>query len=195
MYYKMIFPLVLLFFHWGRNGIAQEAINDFPKHYEKYWLTGMCQKLGLSEVVEGDLELVNELLDVMDSNKADFTLTFYHLSNALMDSTVNDQAIRDLFENSKPFEAWAERWRDRLATEYLTDEERQTNMHKVNPLYIARNHLVEAVVRAAEDNEDYAPFYEMLDVLKQPFTEQVGKSKYGLPPQKEEVVLRTFCGT
>ena len=175
--------------------LAQEAINDFPKHYEKYWLTGMCQKLGLSEVVEGDLELVNELLDVMDSNKADFTLTFYHLSNALMDSTVNDQAIRDLFENSKPFEAWAERWRDRLATEYLTDEERQTNMHKVNPLYIARNHLVEAVVRAAEDDEDYAPFYEMLDVLKQPCTEQVGKDKYGLPPQKEEVVLRTFCGT
>lgn len=28
MYYKMIFPLVLLFFHWGWNVIAQEAIND-----------------------------------------------------------------------------------------------------------------------------------------------------------------------
>ena len=175
--------------------IAQETINTFPNIYEKYWLKGMCQKIGLSEPVEGDRELVDDLLKGMNSSKADFTLTFYHLSNAVMDSTANDQPIRDLFREPARFDTWAEQWRDRLATEFATDEERQASMSKVNPLYIARNHMVEAVIRAAEDNEDYAPFYEMLAVLKQPFTEQEGMDKYSLPAQPNEVVLKTFCGT
>ena len=175
--------------------LAQEAINAFPEIYEKYWLAGMCQKIGLSEPVGGDRELIDDLLKGMNSGKADFTLTFYNLSNALMDSTANDQLIRDQFRESARFETWAERWRDRLATEFTTDEERQASMRQVNPLYIARNHLVEEVVRAAEDNEDYGPFYELLEVLKQPFDEQEGKEKYGLPAAANEVVFRTFCGT
>jgi uncharacterized protein YdiU (UPF0061 family) len=175
--------------------LAQEAINGFPARYEHYWLAGMCQKIGLGEPVEGDKELVDDLLEVMATNKADFTQTFYHLSNALADSTAHDQEIRDLFENSTDFEAWAERWRDRLVTEFPTDAERQASMRLVNPLYIGRNHLIEAVVLAAEDNEDYEPFYELLEVLKQPFTEQEGMEKYALPAKDEEVVFRTFCGT
>ncbi|RVU84731.1 YdiU family protein [Leucothrix sargassi] len=181
--------------HDEAGALAQEAINGYPAKYEAYWLAGFCQKIGISTPINGDKALVEDLLEAMAASNADFTLTFYHLSNALADSTANDQVIRDLFDNPKDFEAWAEQWRDRLVTEFPSDEERQAQMRKVNPLYIARNHLVEAVVKAAEENEDYQPFYDLLEVLKQPFTEQAGKEAYARPAHADEVVLRTFCGT
>ena len=174
---------------------AQEAINTYPKHYEHYWLKGMAAKIGISKPDENDRELINDLLDCMADNKADFTLTFYHLSNALVAEDTNDQPVRDLFEKPEAFDRWATQWRERLNAEQSSDEVRQAQMHSVNPLYIPRNHLVEAVIRAAEDNQDYQPFYELLDVLKQPYTEQAGKEKFAQPPEPEEAVLRTFCGT
>ena len=174
---------------------AQEAINVFPERYEHYWLQGMASKIGLSEAIDSDRVLIDDLLECMANSHADFTLTFYHLSNALADSTKNDQSIRDLFEKPETFDEWAERWRDRLITEPTNDAERQEQMHTVNPLYIPRNHLVEAVIRAAEDEQDFQPFYELLGVLKQPYIKQAGKEVFATPPKPKEVVRNTFCGT
>ena len=174
---------------------AQEAINTYPQHYDHYWLKGMAAKIGLSDAIDSDRDLINSLLECMAENKADFTLTFYHLSGALADSAANDQVVRALFEKPEAFDSWAKDWRERLITEQSSNEARQAQMHSVNPLYIPRNHLVESVIRAAEDHQDFQPFYELLEVLKQPYTEQAGKEKFAQPPEAKEVVRQTFCGT
>ena len=174
---------------------VQAAINSYPNRYEAYWLTGMTQKIGLSQAVDSDKALIDDLLSRMADNKADFTLIFYYLSDALAASTDNDQAIRDLFTDSTSFDEWAKQWRERLSTETADDNQRQQQMHQVNPLYIPRNHLVEAVIRAGEDHLDFEPFYELMDVLKTPHTKQSGKEKYAMPPTASEVVRETFCGT
>ena len=41
-------------------------------------------------------------------------------------------------------------------------------MKSANPLFIPRNHRVEAVIAAAIDRQDYAPFEELLTVLSRP---------------------------
>ena len=64
-----------------------------------------------------------------------------------------------------------------------------------NPKYVPRNHRVEAVIRAAVDRGDFAPFEEILAVLSQPFEEQPGMERYAKPPRPEERVTQTFCGT
>lgn len=174
---------------------AQEAINAYPKHYERYWLKGMAAKLGLTDPIESDRDLVNALLECMAENKADFTLSFYYLSHALAGDSSNDEMVRNLFEKPEAFDAWAKQWRARLASEPASDETRKVNMLSVNPLYIPRNHLVEAVIRAAEDNQDFGPFYELLDVLKQPYTYQNDKEKFAQVPSAQEIVRNTFCGT
>lgn len=175
--------------------LAQTAINEFPPLYTAYWLTGMCHKLGLTAVQDGDKELVEDLLNRMARNKADFTLTFRHLSDALSNSNERDQPIRDLFTNTADFDGWAVKWRERLMQETRNNTERQQAMYAVNPLYIPRNHLVEAVIRAAEDNQDFGPFYELLAVLEQPYAQQDNREQYALPPKPGQEVLRTFCGT
>ncbi|GAA0422448.1 hypothetical protein GCM10009133_33740 [Cocleimonas flava] len=138
-----------------------------------------------------DHALIARLLDVMQTGKADFTLTFYHLSQDLE----NLENARDLFENPDDFDAWAKKWLYRLKQEDTTAAEQQALMQSVNPVYIPRNHQVEAAIRAAEDNNDFSVFNELHEVLQHPFEFQEGKEKYMLPPKPEEVVLQTFCGT
>jgi uncharacterized protein YdiU (UPF0061 family) len=68
-------------------------------------------------------------------------------------------------------------------------------MLSANPKYIPRNHLVEAAIQAAVEKEDFGPFHELCEVTSRPFDEQAGRESYTLPPQPEERVLQTFCGT
>jgi uncharacterized protein YdiU (UPF0061 family) len=68
-------------------------------------------------------------------------------------------------------------------------------MRAANPAYIPRNHRVEAMIRAAVDRNDFAPFEELLAVLAKPFEDQPEFAHYAEPPQKHERVLQTFCGT
>ena len=84
------------------------------------------------------------------------------------------------------------RWRARLAG--TQDAARQAAMDAVNPCYIPRNHLVETALDAAEAG-DLAPFEALLEILRQPYTEQPGQGRYATPPAEEEVVRQTFCGT
>ncbi len=68
-------------------------------------------------------------------------------------------------------------------------------MRAVNPAYIPRNHRVEAMIKAAVEQQDFAPFEELLSVLLRPFEDQPEFARYAQPPAEEERVLATFCGT
>ena len=73
--------------------------------------------------------------------------------------------------------------------------ERQATMRAVNPVFIPRNHRVEAVIAAAVTNDDYAPFEELLTVLSKPYEDQPAFAGYANPPEPHERVCQTFCGT
>jgi serine/tyrosine/threonine adenylyltransferase len=68
-------------------------------------------------------------------------------------------------------------------------------MRAVNPVFIPRNHRVEAVIEAAVERQDFAPFDELLSVLSKPYQEQPDLARYAEPPQPHERVQQTFCGT
>ena len=68
-------------------------------------------------------------------------------------------------------------------------------MRTVNPAFIPRNHRVEAVIQAAVNNDNYAPFEELLAVLAKPFEDLLEFAGYADPPQPDQRVTQTFCGT
>lgn len=68
-------------------------------------------------------------------------------------------------------------------------------MDAVNPAYIPRNHLVEAMIKAAVDEQDFAPFEQLLGVLSHPYHERPEFDHYTRPPLPDEQVLATYCGT
>ena len=55
-----------------------------------------------------------------------------------------------------------------LAREPQDEATRREAMHAANPIYIPRNHRVEAALAAAIERDDYGPFEELLAVLAQP---------------------------
>ncbi len=173
---------------------AQESLNAFPALFEAAWLDGMRRKVGLAEARDGDAALVQDLLQRMANNNADFTLTFRRLSDVAAEASDADEAVRALFDDPAVFDGWAVTWRQRLLDEGRGDAERQAAMRAVNPAFLPRNHLVEEAISAGLGG-DFAPFEGLMAVLAQPYEEQPEAARYGLPPRPEQVVHRTFCGT
>ena len=183
--------------------IAVDILQTYEASYQQYWLAGMRAKCGLT-AIQGDANqdsskedkmLIEALLDTMAENQADFTLTFFYLSRLSSESAEQDTELRNLFDAPEQFDDWAVKWRKRLHKETLSEEERQANMQTVNPVYIPRNHQIEAAIRAAEDHGDFSVFHELHGVLQNPFVQQKGKQHYMQPPEPDEIVKHTFCGT
>ena len=173
--------------------IAQAAIDAYPGRFEAAFAAGFRRKLGLREAHAEDPVLIKDFLDLMTANKADFTLTFRRLSDAAGDPS-SDSEARALFADPTAFDAFAVRWRERLAQEGGDPAERAADMKATNPAFIPRNHLVEEALSAAADG-NLQPFERLLTVLARPFDDQPDAADYALPPRPEQVVRATFCGT
>ncbi len=170
--------------------VAQAALDTFPAKFSDAYWGGFAAKLGLTETRDGDEALVQDLLDRMTANRADFTLTFRGLCNAV----TGDDQVRTQFADPAAFDAWAGTWRARLAEEGISAEDRRMAMRGVNPAFIPRNHRIQAAITAAETG-DFSVFDEIMAVLAKPYEDQPHYAAYAVPPQAEEVVQRTFCGT
>ncbi len=174
--------------------VAQAQLGDFAEQFTGAYQAGLRRKIGLFTQRDGDEALVQDLLDAMAQNSADFTLTFRGLSDAARDPQ-NDTEVRQLFTEAAAFDEWVARWRQRIGDEPQSAAERSAAMRSVNPAFIPRNHRIEAVIQAAVNRDDYTPFEELLRVLAKPFEDQPEYAGYAEPPKPEQRVLQTFCGT
>jgi uncharacterized protein YdiU (UPF0061 family) len=175
-------------------GEAHAALSTFAPLFNAAYIAGFRRKLGLLEEQPDDLGLIQDLLERLAANRADFTLTFRRLSDAAVDPKA-DAAVRALFAEPGFFDEWATRWRARLAGEGGSSEARRALMRANNPAFIPRNHRVEEMIAAAVLRQDFSPFERMLTVLSAPYDDQPGAERYAQPPQPDEVVHQTFCGT
>jgi uncharacterized protein YdiU (UPF0061 family) len=173
---------------------AQSILGEFAEKFTTAYQAGLRQKTGLFTQRDGDEALLQDLLEAMANNHADFTLTFRGLSEAALDAD-GDQKIRQLFAEPTAYDEWAVRWRQRIGDEPQDPAARRTAMRAVNPVFIPRNHRVEAVIQAAVNRDDFAPFEELLTVLSKPYDDQPAFAGYADPPEPHQRVLQTFCGT
>ncbi len=167
-------------------------LNAFPALYRAYWLAGMRAKLGLATAEDDDFDLINGLLAAMEAGGADYTLAFRRLSQAALGDAA---AVRALFVDPAGFDAWAMGWRLRLEREPLSPEARASRMDRANPIYIPRNHKVEAALAAAVERQDMGPFAVLLTLLKAPFDEIPGHDDFAVPGPVGSTPYKTFCGT
>jgi len=174
---------------------AKAVLQGYAGLYERYWLDGVRAKTGLQNNYDEDKALIDELFEIMAGNRADFTLTFHYLATLQLDSQGKDGNLRALFSDPEPFDRWVQQWRLRLRREGSEDTTRQARMQAVNPVYVPRNHRIEAAIRAAEDHGDFSVFHDLHEVLQTPYQRRPGKDAYMLPPEPDEVVQQTFCGT
>ncbi len=173
---------------------AQLVLGGFADAFNDAYQGGLRAKLGLFTEKDGDQALAQDLLDAMAKNQADFTLTFRRLGDAALDP-LHDRDISSLFADPTAFDEWAARWRQRTDEEPQDPAARQAAMRAVNPAFIPRNHRIEAVIEAAVNQDDFAPFEELLAVLSRPYEDQPAFARYAEAPEPHQCVRQTFCGT
>ncbi|WP_269617623.1 protein adenylyltransferase SelO [Zhongshania sp. BJYM1] len=175
--------------------LAQQALDAFPELFLKAYQAIIKDKLGLSSFSEQDDPLFQDLLTLMEQEKADFTLCFRRLAELADEGACINNSVHELFEFNGNFTPWLQQWRQRLIEDTQTPAQRQAQMFKANPVFIPRNHLVQEAIVAAERNSDFSAFNQLVDVLKTPHTFDPNKQRYALPAKPNERVLQTFCGT
>ncbi|PVA09228.1 YdiU family protein [Pelagivirga sediminicola] len=158
-----------------------EAVHAMPAMIDAEWLRVFGAKIGLADAREEDRALIDDLLQLMQQSEADFTNTFRALPRP---------QARAAFADTAAFDAWEARWQARLESE----PDWRAHMDAANPAFIPRNHRVEQMIEAAVDG-DLAPFHRLMAVLSRPFEDQPDAQDLALPPQPQEVVRETFCGT
>jgi uncharacterized protein YdiU (UPF0061 family) len=175
---------------------ANEALAAFGPQFEAAHIAGLRRKLGLFTEHEGDAALAQDLLDRMAANRADFTLTFRRLCDAVA-GPKGHEGVRALFAEPAAYDSWATGWRQRLGLEKesVLGQERATAMRMTNPVFIPRNHMVEAALNTAIERQDFQPFEELLKVVSRPYEDGPNLERYAAPARPEECVSQTFCGT
>ena len=160
--------------------LATTTLQAFPERFQSAWSIAMRAKLGLAPDDAAGDELVADLLALMQTNGVDYTGALRSLSAMLRgeeSSLLGDGAS-----------VWADRWRQQVVSS--PDE-----LDRRNPIYVARNHIVEEALAAATAG-DLAPFEQLLAVVTDPFTERPGLERYAAPaPPDFTAGYRTFCGT
>ena len=170
---------------------ARVLLEDWPLRYQTHWLRELRAKLGLRTEDAGDLALAQDLMAQLEGQRADFTLLFRALSASL---TGGYAVIAEHLLHPAALVPWFARWQARIALEPADPAMRAAGMEAVNPLYIARNHRLDAALTAAEAG-DLAPFSALLAAVSQPFAAQPGWEQFATAAPTGIPHHVTFCGT
>ena len=166
--------------------LAEEAIASFGDIFNQAWISGMRRKLGLLDEEAGDFSLAQNLLEWMQSARADYTRTFRDLSQETLPDNTSYQLPL--------FQQWQTLWQERRKRDGGSLDASIDLMCKSNPAIIPNNYHVESVLRSAED-DDLTPFLALLEALQHPFEETSSNARYRNPALLPDPYYQTFCGT
>jgi len=158
--------------------IAEAELHSFMPQFEAEFEQRMLAKLGIADLAQADF--IAKTLQQMADARADFTRFFTALTR--------DENMLGYFTSQLAHDKWLAEWKSLRATNAAA------LMQAANPVYIARNHRVEAALKAVEEG-NLLPLHELLLAIQTPFTARAEFAAYEKAPDAQEEVLQTFCGT
>ncbi|MCS0807689.1 YdiU family protein [Massilia agilis] len=173
---------------------TQEALDVYQPEFARKIDELLHAKLGLASNREGDREFLDDTFKLMQDNHVDFTLFFRRLGKLQLQAPETDAPLRDLFIDRAAFDAWADKYRERLRTENSDDAARREAMMRTNPKYVLRNYLAQVAIERAQ-NGDFSEVEKLLSVLQQPFDEQPDNESYAALPPDWASHLEVSCSS
>jgi uncharacterized protein YdiU (UPF0061 family) len=174
---------------------AEAALDAFEGVFNEAYAARMRAKLGLATAQDDDAALLSDLLGLMHAYRTDYTVFFRRLSGFQTAAGARNDALRDLFVEREKFDAWAARYRARLAAEGSDDSARRARMDRVNPKYVLRNHLAETAIRKAAEERDFVEIERLRQLLARPFDEQPEMDAYAALPPDWASSLSVSCSS
>lgn len=172
-----------------------QALQDILKTYEAFFNDAfherMALKLGFSSWKHDDEALLDDLLRLMHTNHADFTLSFRLLADAVRG---RQERFEDLFIDRAAAGSWLDRLLVRHQQEGGSCEVRAQKMDQVNPLYVLRNHLAQQAISRAKEG-DASEIDVLLKLLRTPCVEQAGYENYAAVPPEGAAKISVSCSS
>jgi serine/tyrosine/threonine adenylyltransferase len=190
--------------HWNLAALAQaltpfieverlrETLGLFLPLFQAHYQDLMRRRLGLTRAEDGDAELIERLLQLMQTSTVDYSLFFRRLGEQASAAALAQ--LRDDFVDLAGFDRWGREYQARVEREGGEQDARRARMHAVNPLYVLRNYLAQNAIIAAEQG-DYGPVRELHAVLSRPFEEQPGMQRYTERPPEWGKHLEISCSS
>ena len=172
-----------------------EQLEQFGTLYSLAWQQRMAGKIGLPELDERSLPLLQKLLDLLAAERVDWTIFWRRWAEAVASfADTQDEAkenassifapVRDLFLQRQNFDAWLLSFQELLG-QLLRQESAKTalkNTLQHNPSIVLRNHLAQEAIAAAEAG-DFAPLERLHTALQNPYTDTAATQAYAdFPP-------------
>jgi uncharacterized protein YdiU (UPF0061 family) len=176
------------------QNLLRSTLEEFPLTYAKEWQKAFRLKLGLQSERDGDVHLIERLLQAMHDSKVDFTSFFRKLSGLKKDSKLTEIIARNEFVDRDNIDQWFSDYISRLQLELLSDEARKVLMDKINPKYILRNHLAQVAIEKAQQ-QDFSEVNTLLKILSKPFDEQEVFDNYSKPPPLDMQRVAVSCSS
>ena len=147
--------------------ISEETQGEILKTYELIFQNKLAElyrkKLGFTKSHNEDAQLIQGLLDIMESEKLDYTNTFRNLSQALTKVKTNEL-------NSNVSMSWIKSYQERHNKESIPIAKKILLMNENNPKYVLRNYMAQEVIEAAESS-DFSALETLIEVITSPYDE------------------------
>ena len=154
--------------------ISEESQGEVLQTYEAIFQDTLAElyrkKLGLDLAKPEDATLIQGLLDIMETEKLDYTNTFRNLTQALAEE--NSPELQSEISKS-----WVVSFLERHSKETLSKDKRLKLMNQVNPKFILRNYMAQEAIEAAEVN-DSSKLETLMIVITQPYEELIEHEKF-----------------
>ena len=162
----------------GSQELAVAALESYKTAFPAAFEAGMGKKLGLSQVLDTDRSLIEDILKLMAQDGTDFSIFWRRLSRFVAGDAQGP--VRDMFLDRVRFDTWLLRYQERLAT--VNPMESGQLMLQTNPKFVLRNHLGEEAIQKAKQ-KDFSGVQNLLMLLERPFDEHPGFEAYAdFPP-------------
>ncbi|MCL4145947.1 UNVERIFIED_CONTAM: hypothetical protein GTU68_017255 [Idotea baltica] len=166
--------------------IAENILNKYFDIFNNNFVKKFSNKLGFNLI---DQKFIEEFLNILESQKLDFTLSFKFLESQLKPNKLLESIFSN-FSNNKMVQDFVKKWLEKIEDKDVALELMEVN----NPYLIPRNHLVDSALVSASEEDDLSEFSKLNEYLKNPYSLQKIDLKYYLPPEEGEDHHKYFCG-
>jgi uncharacterized protein YdiU (UPF0061 family) len=168
--------------------MAIEALNSYKDIYAEKYAELMNKKLGLISIKETDQALCDEILNLLEKQKVDYSIFFRTLSEE------DQTATYQLFDEKQEYLQWFNQYRVRLAEEKQTESERSCMQKLINPKYILRNYLAEQAIEDANKG-NYTKIDTLFKLLRKPFEEHENFTDYAVQTPAWAANISVSCSS
>ena len=162
----------------------------YDKIYIRYLHYYMCKKLGLEGTVEEDPVLIDDMFDMLETLRVDYTLFMRTLSH--YEHKGDRTALLATGMYHEPMNNWLDRYDERI--QYIDKTERKKQMLSNNPKYVLKNYMLQEAIDAAEEG-DFSVVSDLFNIAQNPFDEHPKFERWAGATPKEFINQKLSCSS